>query len=368
MIQEKGVRITIARKTMPSLRATAMRDFFNWVKKLGIYKEEWHNKSENIFRYPYSGSEIDFLSVDEPTRVRSRRREYLLLNEGNEFAKEDYMQLSMRTEKQIFIDYNPSNQYHWIYDDLQPREDCVIIRSTYLDNPFLPREIVKEIEGYKKQDQNYWRIYGLGLKGLAESLIYTHWQLCDDLPKDYDKKIFGLDFGYNNHTALVEVREKDKEFFWREHLYQRYLTNQDLILKLKELVLAGKLTYKDIIYCDNAEPDRIEEISSAGFNAVACIKLKVKDRIDIVKSHAFHITKDSPNLQKEAKMYSWRMKDDQQLEEPVKNNDHLLDGGGYAISSERALALDPFPDQNILETPFDEKAKPSSAGFIDMEF
>lgn len=326
MMRESGVQITIARKTFPSLRATSMKDFFSIIESLGIYQEGNHNKSEHT--YNYHGNQVDFISVDEPMKIRSRRRNYLWMNEANEFDLEDYRQLSMRTDKQIFMDYNPSHQYHWIYDELQPRKDCVVITSTFRDNPFLPKELIKEIEGYKDKDYNYWRIYGLGLKGISESMVYTHWKFCESMPDSLDDVFYGLDFGYNNQTAIVKIAEKDKDYYWEEKLYQRYLTNTDLIEKMK------KIDFKNsVIYADNAEPARIEELKRAGFNVVPCVKLEIKDGIDIIKSHNFYITKSSVNLLKEVKSYNWKERDGKLLEETVKENDHLLDGGRYAITT-----------------------------------
>jgi len=325
---------------MPALRATAMKDFFNVLKASGIYKEEWHNKSEHTYKYKPSGSEVDFISVDEPIKVRSRRRNYLWMNEANEFSKEDFEQLNMRTDKQIFMDFNPSHMFHWIYDDLEPRKDCIVINSTYLDNPFLPKELVKEIEGYKNKDQNYWRIYGLGLKGIAESLIYTHWEYCDDLPESPDKILFGLDFGFNNQTALVKIAVKDKDYYWDEILYEKGMTNIDLIKRLEQLVKEKIISENDIIYADSAEPARIEEIRRHNFNILPCAKVEIKDGIDKIKSQKFYITKRSINLLKEVKTYSWKMKDNKPLEEPVKENDHLLDAGRYAIITD-AKAVSP---------------------------
>jgi len=345
MMNEVDCQITVARKTLPSLRATAMKDVLNEINKLGIYHKEWHNKSDHIFTYAPTRSVIEFISVDEPKKVRSRRRNYLWMNETNEFDLEDYRQLAMRTDTQIFMDYNPSDQFHWIYDNVQTREDCLTIPSTYKDNPFLSNEIVKEIEAYKDKDPNYWRVYGLGLRGVKQTIIYKHWKYCDKLPDNFDIKIFGLDFGYNNQTALVEIREKDKDYYWQERLYERFLTNTDLcrseesakiegkeIGRLHQLVKDGVLTYDDEVYADNAEPDRIKEIKDAGFNIIPCFKGKIKDRIDFVKSHGFYITKDSVSLLKEVKSYSWKEKDGIVKEdEPVKVNDHLMDAGGYAI-------------------------------------
>jgi len=326
--------ISIVRKTMPSLRASAMKDFFAILNGLGVYDEANHNKSTNSYFYPQTGSTVEFFSVEDAMRIRSRRRDYLWMNEANEFALEDYRQLGMRTNVQIFMDYNPSHQYHWIYDEVQTREDCLILRSSYLDNPFLPAELVHEIEGYRNKDENYWKIYGLGERGSTEITIYTHWQLCDALPEQFDNKIFGVDFGFNNPTTLTELRDKDQDWYWKEHLYESHLTNSDFIERLKQFERDKILTFTDYIYCDSAEPQRIKEIQDAGFNALPAYKVDVKGGIDEIKSHGFFITKDSLNIQKEVKKYSWKTKDGKALEEPVKTNDHALDGGRYAIATQ----------------------------------
>ena len=70
LLRERNTQTTIVRKTFPALRATAMKDFFNILKGMGGYKEEWHNKSEYIYKWPRTNSEVDFLSIDEPMRVR----------------------------------------------------------------------------------------------------------------------------------------------------------------------------------------------------------------------------------------------------------------------------------------------------------
>ena len=323
LLKEKNIVLSVVRKTLPALRATAMRDFMDIMKEAGIYREERHNKSELIYTAP-SGSEIEFFSTDQPRKVRGRKRNMLWLNEANEFTLEDYRQLNMRTTGQVFLDYNPSDQFHWIYDHVITRKDTKVIKSTYLDNPFLEKEIVKEIERYKGLDDNYWRIYGLGEVGISETIIYKNWNYCDVMP-ECDDYFYGLDFGYNNPSGLVKVGIKDKEHYVEELLYESFLTNSQLIEKMKTLELGHKY-----IYCDSAEPQRIEELKKAGFSAKASDK-DVAKGIDTVKSHRLFITKNSVNLLKEVKSYSYKQKDEIVLDEPVKANDHLLDAMRYAI-------------------------------------
>ncbi len=201
-----GKVFSVVRKSMPSLRATAMRDFFSILENKGLYNENNHKKTENI--YVLNGNEIEFFGLDEPQKVRSRRRDYLWINEANELNQEAFRQLNMRTNKQVFLDFNPSDEFHWIYDDILTRPDCKLIVSTYKDNPFLPKAVVKEIERFKELDPNYWNIYGLGQRGASEVRIYNNWDYIDSLPEG-DERVYGLDFGFNNPSVLCEVVFKD---------------------------------------------------------------------------------------------------------------------------------------------------------------
>lgn len=326
MLENPGVIITVSRKTLPALKATAMRDFLNVLQENELYFESDHNKTEHTYRL--FGSEIEFISVDQPQKIRGRKRNILWMNEANEFSADDFKQLAMRTTGQIFMDYNPSDVNSWIYDDIQSRKDVQIIRSTYLDNPFLEKTVVQEIENYKLTDENYWRVFGLGLRGVSEVKIYNNWEFVDELP-DVDAKMYGLDFGYNHPTALVEIAEKDDNFYVDELVYRRFMTNEDLIKLMGDLGISKK----KIIYADAEDAQRIAEIKRAGYNIVAADKEKgsVKNGIDFIKRHKVYLTKRSVNIHKEQKMYSWKKKDEVILDEPVKINDDGMDATRYPI-------------------------------------
>ncbi|MDD5068077.1 MAG: PBSX family phage terminase large subunit [Candidatus Pacebacteria bacterium] len=316
---------TICRKYFPQLKATAMRDFFTILKEWEWYSEKKHNKSDHI--YKLNNTEIEFISLDEPQKIRGRKRKVLWINEANEIEYEDYRQLLLRTTGQIYMDYNPSDEFHWIYDHVLTREDCELIHSTYKDNVFLDETTVQEIERLQTTDENYWKIYGLGLRGTSENKIYTHWQYCDDVPREEGvEKIFGLDFGFNRETCLAEVRIKDDDIYARERLYKKFMTNSDLIKWLTK-----KKMFNVIIYADSAEPQRIKELQNAGFMVEAADK-DVLMGIDALKRRKFYITKDSANGAKEARSYSWKVgKDGKRIDEPIKHNDHFLDAVRYAV-------------------------------------
>lgn len=232
--QVEDKTLTITRKTMPSLRTSVMRDFFYILKDLDMYSQSNHNKSENT--YNYHGNLIEFVSMDQPHKKKGSKRNYLWMNEANEFTLEDYRQLNMRTTETVDMDYNPSDEYHWIYDKVLPRKNCTFIHSTYKDNPFLEQSLIDEIELYKIEDPNYWTIYGLGLIGFSLEKIYSKWSTINELPLKYDEIFYGMDFGFTAPSVLSEHRLYDNEIFSRQLIYQTRMTNTEFIEEAKRLI------------------------------------------------------------------------------------------------------------------------------------
>jgi phage terminase large subunit len=329
LLQEKGKTLTICRSSLPSIKGSVMRDFIEILSKYGLYSEEKHNKTENI--YFLGGNVVEFVSTDQPQKIRGRKRNYLFINEANEVNYESWMQLSLRTTEKIVIDYNPSDYYSWIYDKVVPREDADFTITTYLDNPFLEKGIIEEIERLKAADHEYWRVYGLGERAISQATIYTHWKRRRNFPDGGDV-FYGLDFGFNNQTALVRVKNFDGELFVDQLIYDTKMSTALLIDRMRSL----GLDRNSEIYADPAEPKTISEVNKAGFNLKSAVK-DVYAGINKVKSFPLHIRSESLDLLDEIKNYKWKTDTDgNTLDEPVKFRDHLMDSMRYAIYTKYA--------------------------------
>ena len=323
-LEETGKIFTICRKTLPALKGTAYRDVLNILKEMNLYSEANHNKSE--LSYTLNGNLIEFISIDQPQKIRGRKRDYLWLNEANEFDFESWTQLTLRTTDKIYLDYNPSDPYSWIYEMVITRDDCTFIKSTYLANPFLDKDTIDEIERLKDIDPDYWRVYGMGEIGSIQTMIFRNFNLVDDVQGRLIG--YGLDFGFTNSpTALVEVRQLEDSLYIRELLYEKRLTNTDLANKLREFGIDRTTE----IVADSAEPKSIEEIYRQGFNIKPAKKgAGIHLGIDIMRRYKLHITKDSLNAIKEFRGYKWATdKNGDVLNTPVKVNDHLVDAVRY---------------------------------------
>jgi phage terminase large subunit len=297
--KDAGIVITIVRKTFPALRASVMRDFFDVLTKGGNYSEEHHNKSQAT--YTLFGNLVEFISADQPQKLRGRKRTLLYICECNELSLEDFRQLILRTTDRVFLCYNPSDQYHWIYEHVLPREDVDFFKTTYKDNPFLEQSVIDEIERFRETDANYWRIYGLGERGVNTAAVFPQWQVAEAIPERAKLVAYGMDWGFTNDpTALVSVWLEDYSLYIQEHLYKTGMTNHDISKELTALSLD-----RTPIICDSAEPKSIEELHRFGHNVKPSKKGpdSIRLGIDIMKRHKLYILADSLNAQKEFRNY-----------------------------------------------------------------
>ena len=322
-----GLTITICRKTYPALRASCMRDFFEILKIYDLYNEEYHNKSNS--EYLLNGNLVEFISLDQPQKLRGRKRDLLYINEANEMYYEDWQQLIFRTTGRVIMDYNPSDEFHFIYDKIKPRDDVDFFITTYLDNPFLEEDTIKEIERLKNIDDNYWKIYGLGEVGTSQSIIFRINE-CPNISDNATFVSYGMDFGFTNDpTTLVEIWKQGDDLFLKELLFKTGLTNIDIDNHLKLLGVGRKE-----IFADSAEPKSIEELYRMGWNIKPATKGQgsVNIGIDMMKRYKIYITKDSLNMIKEFKNYKWAEdKNGVVLNTPVDMFNHTIDAVRYGL-------------------------------------
>ena len=320
-----GKIIDIGRRTLKSLRSSAYQDYLIILGQSGIVTEE--NKTELIYTFR-NGSMIQFFGLDDPQKVRSRRRDYLYLNEINEISLEMWRQLTMRTREKIIGDFNPSDPIHWVYDHVMPRKDCETFISTFLHNEFLSEGEKEEILSYKDRDEDYWNVFGLGQRGVfLKGQIFKGWKKISTLPEDYDDEVIGLDFGYSNDpNAVVKIRKKGDALYLRQILYQNKLTNPQIAEEIREEVGDTE------VFCDNSEPKSIKELREHGINAKPCIKSGINEGIKHLKSYRIFVTEDSPKLWNEFYYYQWHLdKNEEPTDRPKDFMNHCIDAIRYGV-------------------------------------
>lgn len=327
---KQGAVCSIVSETLPHLRKGAMRDFFWWLNKEGIYNEKFHNKTENI--YEVGKSIIEFFSVDNLGRVHGPGRDYLYANEIQNIRYETFFHLAARTSQRVFSDYNPTS-YFWAdteYIENPAMVDRVtVIRSTYKDNPFCPPEIIKDILIRAAKDENYKRVYVDGLPGVAEGLIFDSFKVVNEIPKDAKLIGHGLDFGFTNDpTALVAVYMNGGELWLDELIYDYGLTNADI----NQMAQSQGMNMRSETIADSAEPKSIEELKRLRWNVFSALKGEdsIRNGIDILKRYSLNVTARSTGLIKEFRNYKWAVdKDGKPLNKPIDMWNHSIDAIRY---------------------------------------
>lgn len=328
--QKPGLRVSIVSHSLPHIKRGAYRDFRMIMAEWGLWDDNLFSYTDFIYTFK-NGSYIELFGLEDESKARGPGRDILFVNEANLIKKSLFDQLAMRTTGQILLDLNPSDLECWCYDIADKPGHCKI-HSTYKDNlANLSATQISYIEAYRDADPYMWEVFGLGLRGRATDIIYTHWKLCREMPMK-GELFFGQDFGYNVPSALVLCELYEGAIYCQEWIYETRLTTGDLIEKYKELGVSKTIQ----IFCDSAEPKTIEELRRAGFNAWEADK-DVTEGIRKVKSMPLFVTENSSNIVTEIKSYKWktdingkRVKD-KDRDEPVKMNDHAMDAIRYAV-------------------------------------
>ena len=325
LLNEDNKTLSVVRKTLPALKGSVLRDLKEILIKFEVFDStKWH-QADGYFEL--GTNIIEWFSVDDETKLRGRKRDYLFINEATEISYDEYVQLMLRTGDMCVLDLNPSLWKSWIYD-LEGQDDVKYNITTYKDNPFLPQTQIDEIEKLKDRDPNLWRIFGLGQKGVPTKMVFTHQQLYADLPQGSKLLGYGIDWGYSDPSTLVRVSKLDDNIFCEELLYLRNTTIPDFIYKIKDL----GLNLTDDFIADSANPQAIEELRRNGINCKPVKKNSILHGIDLLKRNNLFIHAHSRHLQEELLSYIWKTdKNGNNLDEPVDTDNHIIDGIRYVL-------------------------------------
>jgi phage terminase large subunit len=320
--------ISVVAESIPHLRRGALKDFLKIMKETGRYFDERFNKS--LLRYEFAnGSVIEFFSADDSSKLRGARRDILYINECNNVTFESYNELSIRTKKEVYLDFNPANEF-WVHTELKNEPDTDFLILTYKDNEALDKGIVKEIEKNRLKGltssywANWWNVYGLGEMGSLQGVVFSNWKQIDTIPTEARLLGYGVDFGYTaDPTSIVEVYNYNGQRILNEICYQTGLVNTEIAKKLQKNIIA---------YADSAEPKSIEEIRRTGqlIKGVTKGLDSVNFGIQIMQSQEYLVTSQSTNLIKELRSYCWdKDRSGKQINKPIANYNHAIDAVRY---------------------------------------
>ncbi len=329
-LKTPNLSISIVSETIPHLKRGVIRDMINILKITKRFDSNRWNITNSTYRF-MNGSYIEFFSCESSEKLRGARRDILYINEANLISKDSYLELAMRTNGDIYFDYNPTFPF-WNKEVLQD-ENAELLILTYKDNSALDQNTIDFLESKLElaKTSSYWdnwcRVYLFGLEGSIQGTIFTDYEVIDKIPDEARLLGYGMDFGYSTDPlALIGLYKYNDSIIADEIIYQKGLLNSECSKLMKDMKVMGE------IYADSAEPKSIAEIKKYGFNIKPVEKGSdsVNYGIQVLQQQYIYITKRSTNLLEELQKYMWKKSKDGGYENtPIDAYNHAIDALRY---------------------------------------
>lgn len=275
-------RVMICRRYGTTMRNSVFKLFKDVIESFKITHLTRIKESDMSITLP-NGSEIIFVGLDNEEKLLSIAGiTDIFIEEVYEVPKEIVDQLNLRMRgkapnQQIYMAFNPISAKHWLYDFCEGAtrpESSIYSQSTFRDNPFLPDEYVKALEDMYRTNPNKARVFCDGNWGAdVEGLVYKNHILSDfdinELIKQGLEVRVGVDWGFvDPTTVVVSLFDKPKkEIYIIGEFYKRGATLEEI----KDGIIGLGIS-KQKMYCDGAEPDKVDYLRRNGFNAVSAKK------------------------------------------------------------------------------------------------
>ena len=275
-------RVMICRRYGTTMRNSVFKLFKDVIESFKITHLTRIKESDMSITLP-NGSEIIFVGLDNEEKLLSIAGiTDVFIEEVYEVPKEIVDQLNLRMRgkapnQQIYMAFNPISAKHWLYDFCEGStrpESSIYSESTFRDNPFLPDEYVKALEDMYRTNPNKARVFCDGNWGAdVEGLVYKNHVLSDFdinelIKQDLEVRV-GIDWGFvDPTTVVVSLFDKPKkEIYIIGEFYKRGATLEEIKDGIIQLGIS-----KQKMYCDGAEPDKVDYLRRNGFNAVSAKK------------------------------------------------------------------------------------------------
>lgn len=100
---KKHIKITVVSQTYGHLLDGVIYDFKNICIQNDINFYDYYNKTNHVFFI--NGSEMQFLSLDKPSKALGARRDILFINECNYIPFEVFENLEVRNQRNYFFGF-----------------------------------------------------------------------------------------------------------------------------------------------------------------------------------------------------------------------------------------------------------------------
>lgn len=364
----KGLRerrmILLMRKQTTQLRDSVWKEMLQTISDFHLLDYFSINKTEFRITCNINGTEFKCLGLDEPEKIKGFADiSDVFMDEVTGFNKEDVELIdgTLRSPKfklplQMYFAFNPISKANFVYtyfgfDTGIVPSNTFILKSTYLDNPFLGANVAERYEALKQRDYQRWQIEALGDFVSLDRLVFQNVKVEEFNHADIKGQLLcGLDYGFvNDISAFVAslLDEENKKLYVFKIWGDTNKTNQELANIIKAMGFS-----KSVIIADCAEQKSIEEMRREG---IIKIKPSVKGADSIIhgiqklQQYEIIVHPDCEGIITEFQNYAWQ-KDKQSgeyINKPIDAFNHYIDALRYSLQSAGTGKLISLP-RNVL--------------------
>ena len=346
------------RKVGETLRKSVYEQIKWAIKFLGVEEYFEYKLSPLEIIYKERGNKFIFMGVDDPQKSKSIKEAQFPVarywfEELAEFKNEDEVETVLNSifrgklENGLiykgFFSYNPPKMKHnWVnkkYNYSFIENNVYVHQSTYLENPHISEEFIKEAEAVKAKDETKYRLVYMG-EPIGNGLVpFPNLEIREIEATEIaglEKFRNGVDWGYGV-DPLAFVRwgyDKKKGIIYAlDEYYGVGLKNRNLA---NYILSKG---YDELVMCDSAEPKSIDELKEYDISAwgakkgAGSVEYGEKWLSDL---EAIVIDpKRTPNISREFEMIDYDTdREGNPLPRLCDSNNHTIDATRYAFSND----------------------------------
>lgn len=341
-------KVLVIRKVASTLRESVYALFIDQLSAIGVLQYCKYTTSHMKITLP-NGSEFIFMGLDDSEKIKSIAGiDDIVIEEATELTKSDFMQLNTRLRskaknQQIHLMYNPMSKAKWVYDffHVQKQPNCVVLRTNYTHNKFLPQDYVDSLLASKETDPHYYSVYALGEFGNLGKTVFNNWKEeafdVNELVRNNNDltTCIAMDFGFTNDptTILFSLADlENKKLYVVEETWQKGLLNNEIAEIIHE-----KGYHKQLILADSAEPKSIEEIKGLGVPKIKGVKKgagSINQGIQFMQQFEIVIHSSCQHTIQEFMDYSYQLDKatDQYVNGKFTGADHCIDAIRYSLT------------------------------------
>lgn len=345
-IKEKRM-ILLMRKTATSLKYSVWKELNEAVDRFKLRQYFEFHVSDYSATCKITGTVFKCLGLDEAEKIKGFSNiSDVMLEEATEFTETDFdlidgtvRAIGYGLPLQLYLLFNPIAKTNWVYkrwgfDTGITPPNTFILKTTYLDNPYLSNDYIKRMEDMKLTNPTRWKIEALGDFISLDKLVFHNWKVEEfDNTTIKGQLLCGLDFGYINDISALTASlldEENKKIYIFKEWGDTGKTNEEIAAIISSLGLS-----KSVIVADCAEQKSIEEIRRKGISRIKpCSKGKdsIIHGIQQLQNYQIIIHPSCSGVITEFENYSWeKNKEGEYINRPIDKFNHYIDSLRYSL-------------------------------------